>query len=292
MRRLGGVTRVIAGVAIGATVVGVAVAASGPGKTYNGCYKPGTGEVVMSGVPGVPKGCPAGFKHFSFNEKGQRGVRGLRGPKGERGPQGPPGVVTNEAGVQIVGGPQGPRGERGPEGDRGERGLQGLQGIPGKDGAPGATGATGPAGPPGTTVRQVAFGAAPGQSVSPAIDIPAGSIAFDAFVQVNYHIPGRCGEYMERTYVEVFVESEGGANPSGIALYGTADGQATQGTQSLRIDLGGVSTWNVSPIRLVVRPVGICVDGYPGGDPQYPQILGMDGYVESARGFVAMGVQG
>lgn len=101
-----------------------------------------TGDAGPQGEAG-PKGDTG-----STGPQGPKGDTGAQGPRGERGPQGPQGP-KGDTGAQGLQGPQGEMGSQGLQGEAGPKGDTGAQGETGPQGPKGDTGATGPQGPKG-----------------------------------------------------------------------------------------------------------------------------------------------
>lgn len=124
-------TKVVAGAMLATLLAaaGVSLAATGPAKAYNACFKanqPDAGWVRLITEPGLSATCPHGYTPFTFNAQGQPGAPGEVGPAGPTGPAGSDGAR----------GSTGPKGDTGPQGDVGPSGPKGDQGDPGPSNSP------------------------------------------------------------------------------------------------------------------------------------------------------------
>ena len=124
----------IAGVAVGAALVGPAIAARVDPPSPRAverifsCVSESTGELRIVTADDT---CATGEERLVWNQRGIPGPRGKEGSPGKQGPQG-------------AQGPQGPQGVSGPQGPSGPMGPTGPQGLPGDVGNVGPQGPIGP----------------------------------------------------------------------------------------------------------------------------------------------------
>lgn len=121
----------LAGMAVGAALVGPAIAAKDPLIAFRpiySCVTTATGDIRIISVDDT---CATTERRLVWN---QQGIPGKQGEPGPRGPQG----------AQGAQGPQGPQGVTGATGATGAQGPEGPRGVPGNVGQVGPQGPVGP----------------------------------------------------------------------------------------------------------------------------------------------------